>query len=27
MILYPDGLAGLYAWLVNKIKSSRSKGE
>jgi branched-chain amino acid transport system permease protein len=26
MILYPDGLAGLYAWLVNKIRSSRSRG-
>jgi len=27
MIFYPNGVAGLYAWVVNKVKSSRSKGE
>jgi branched-chain amino acid transport system permease protein len=27
MILYPDGLAGFYNWIVEKIKSLRSRGE
>jgi branched-chain amino acid transport system permease protein len=27
MIFYPNGVAGLYAWALNKIRSSRSKGE
>jgi branched-chain amino acid transport system permease protein len=27
MIFYPNGVAGLYTWVVNKIRSSRSKGE
>ena len=27
MIFYPDGVAGLYTWALNKIRSSRSKGE
>ena len=27
MIFYPSGVAGLYAWVVNKFRSSRSKGE
>lgn len=27
MIFYPNGVAGLYTWAVNKIRSSRSKGE
>lgn len=27
MIYYPDGLAGAYKWLVNKVRSLRSKSD
>jgi len=27
MIFYPDGVAGLYGWVVSKIRSARSKGK
>jgi branched-chain amino acid transport system permease protein len=27
MIFYPNGVAGLYGWVVSKIQSARSKKE
>ncbi|GAB4529166.1 MAG: branched-chain amino acid ABC transporter permease [Anaerolineae bacterium] len=27
MVYYPDGLAGIYKWLANKVRSMRSEGE